>query len=454
MSPEDALGGRPRGARELEVMIQRHVDRTSQFGCFRRGEVLLKNGSTVTKKHFCVKCNKLVTKFARHLEQVHKEDDTVKIIAASPKGSIQHKRKIEQILKMEMFNTEGKNTKDSVIACRRSTRDIQYEVCGYCKGYYSKNALRKHILRDKLLDQEKRLNTTFSEIPLEHSVWNDFNNYLWAAPSIMEHVPLKDTNLGKINRDYWAKESIKENVGSSSNCGIEDNSPSSLLLDHNYATEEVVVLADEEIETGGGASSQLEDTADEAGLATNEVTQTAKVSSGSKRTILAEEVVVLADEEIETGGGASSQLEDTADEAGLATNEVTQTAKVSSGSKRTILARNKARTRRTSIQRQGLAYLQEYENTQNELKRKDQELLEEKLKIEEGKLELEKKRLELEERKLVLREFENTAFREEYFNNNSKSLEWEVGVDENTPPTSCDSGIRDVIITENLIYLI
>ncbi|KAF5279716.1 hypothetical protein FQR65_LT15277 [Abscondita terminalis] len=184
----------------------------------------------------------------------------------------------------------------------------------------------------------------------------------------------KDTNLGKINRDYWAKESIKENVGSSSNCGIEDNSPSSLLLDHNYATEEVVVLADEEIETGGGASSQLEDTADEAGLATNEVTQTAKVSSGSKRT---------------------------------------------------ILARNKARTRRTSIQRQGLAYLQEYENTQNELKRKDQELLEEKLKIEEGKLELEKKRLELEERKLVLREFEskkNLQMQEDRFNELNKII--------------------------------
>ncbi|KAF5299123.1 hypothetical protein FQR65_LT09481 [Abscondita terminalis] len=184
----------------------------------------------------------------------------------------------------------------------------------------------------------------------------------------------KDTNLGKINRDYWAKESIKENVGSSSNCGIEDNSPSSLLLDHNYATEEVVVLADEEIETGGGASSQLEDTADEAGLATNEVTQTAKVSSGSKRT---------------------------------------------------ILARNKARTRRTSIQRQGLAYLQEYENTQNELKRKDQELLGEKLKIEEGKLELEKKRLELEERKLVLREFEskkNLQMQEDRFNELNKII--------------------------------
>ncbi|KAF5276790.1 hypothetical protein FQR65_LT16184 [Abscondita terminalis] len=41
-----------------------------------------------------------------------------------------------------LFNSEYK---DSVIACRRSTRDIQYEVCGYCKGYYSKTALWKHI---------------------------------------------------------------------------------------------------------------------------------------------------------------------------------------------------------------------------------------------------------------------------------------------------------------------
>ncbi|KAF5271236.1 hypothetical protein FQR65_LT17677 [Abscondita terminalis] len=47
----------------------------------------------------------------------------------------------------------------------------------------------------------------------------------------------------------------------------------------------------------------------------------------------------------------------------------------------------------------------------------------------------------------------DAAFREEYFNNNSKSLEWEVGVDENMPPASCDSGIRDVIITENLLNI-
>ncbi|XP_077260680.1 uncharacterized protein LOC143896600 isoform X2 [Temnothorax americanus] len=103
------------------------------------------------KKYFCMYCKKLQTKFARHLETVHKNEKEVKKFILLPKGNLERKAIIDSIRKENNFiyNTSSQfNTGDLIVSRRPSKANkpaTDFTCCPKCKGYFTKNNVRHHF---------------------------------------------------------------------------------------------------------------------------------------------------------------------------------------------------------------------------------------------------------------------------------------------------------------------
>ncbi|XP_029674803.1 uncharacterized protein LOC115242555, partial [Formica exsecta] len=96
-------------------------------------------------------CKKLQTKFARHLEAVHKNEAEVKKFILLPKGNAERKAIIDTIRKESNFiyNTSSQFNTGELIVSRRPSKANKpasdFMCCPKCKGYYPKNNVRHHF---------------------------------------------------------------------------------------------------------------------------------------------------------------------------------------------------------------------------------------------------------------------------------------------------------------------
>lgn len=104
-----------------------------------------------SKKYFCHYCKTLQTKFARHLENKHKNEVDVRNFMCYPVNSVKRKKIIEKIRKYGNFlhNTDASLNTGTLIVARRPQEKYRkssknYTCCGYCGGYYAKSNLRSH----------------------------------------------------------------------------------------------------------------------------------------------------------------------------------------------------------------------------------------------------------------------------------------------------------------------
>ncbi|CAH1114874.1 unnamed protein product [Psylliodes chrysocephalus] len=113
---------------------------------------------TKSKKHFCKFCLKLQTKFARHMELKHLDEDEVKYIFSLPKKDTTRLKLISKI-RVEgdfMYNTQAEyNTANDLIVVRRPSSNKQrtgyhFKPCSDCGGMYSHLSLISHFRRCKL----------------------------------------------------------------------------------------------------------------------------------------------------------------------------------------------------------------------------------------------------------------------------------------------------------------
>lgn len=108
------------------------------------------------KKYFCPYCKKLQTKFARHLEMIHKtEADVLKFIHIK-KGTRERAKIIETIRNRGnlLHNTHSElNTGVFITARQRQAKYKRtaddYICCTNCKGFYSKHTIRFHYSKCK-----------------------------------------------------------------------------------------------------------------------------------------------------------------------------------------------------------------------------------------------------------------------------------------------------------------
>lgn len=105
-----------------------------------------------SKKHFCMFCQKLQTKFARHLQLVHKNEGAVKKFNCLPKNDKLRKQLIDEIRKKGdfMFNTDKQFNKAILIVPRQRQKNSKNQAadfvcCKFCCGFYPKNTLRSHV---------------------------------------------------------------------------------------------------------------------------------------------------------------------------------------------------------------------------------------------------------------------------------------------------------------------
>ncbi|EFN66984.1 hypothetical protein EAG_06098, partial [Camponotus floridanus] len=100
---------------------------------------------------FCVYCNTMQTKIARHLELKHRNEEKVKKFLSLPKKSRERREAINQIRKKGnfKFNTQADLNSGSMIVVRRPTKKEKqcgshFLPCSNCEGYYSISNLRHH----------------------------------------------------------------------------------------------------------------------------------------------------------------------------------------------------------------------------------------------------------------------------------------------------------------------
>lgn len=110
------------------------------------------NSCSGNKKYYCLYCKALRTKFARHLERIHRNEEDVKKFVDLPKRCLERKRIIEAIrLKGEfIFNTNEIVNNGKLHVVRRpnikfTKTAIEYGLCAKCFGFFSKNTLRNHV---------------------------------------------------------------------------------------------------------------------------------------------------------------------------------------------------------------------------------------------------------------------------------------------------------------------
>ncbi|XP_039302307.1 uncharacterized protein LOC105204461 isoform X3 [Solenopsis invicta] len=104
------------------------------------------------KRNFCYYCKKMLTKIARHFEQMHRDEEDVKKFMSLPKGN-QERQKIIKNLRRKgnhLFNLDPAYNNGELIVCRRPTESGKKTACDFicctgCKGFFSKSNIRQHF---------------------------------------------------------------------------------------------------------------------------------------------------------------------------------------------------------------------------------------------------------------------------------------------------------------------
>lgn len=104
------------------------------------------------KKHFCLYCHTLQSKFARHLTLKHKNEEDVKKFIHIPKGLPERKLIIDAIRKKGNFlhNTKAEYNTGILIPSRLRQEKFNniaedYICCTNCKAFFSKKTIRIHF---------------------------------------------------------------------------------------------------------------------------------------------------------------------------------------------------------------------------------------------------------------------------------------------------------------------
>ncbi|XP_075154734.1 uncharacterized protein LOC142228235 [Haematobia irritans] len=104
-----------------------------------------------TKKHFCLFCKTLQTKFARHIFLKHKNDNKVHLASKMPKKSVERIKIIDELRKKGdfLYNTRSEYNGGILITRRNQQKNFKnkaydYVCCKDCKGFYSKKSIRVH----------------------------------------------------------------------------------------------------------------------------------------------------------------------------------------------------------------------------------------------------------------------------------------------------------------------
>lgn len=105
-----------------------------------------------SKKHFCMFCNTLQTKFARHLQLKHKKENLVRTFTNLPKKDSRRLKIITNIRKQGdyLYNSQQEFNKGDLIVVRRpqnvkSRNASHFRPCGNCGGMYSALSLAVHF---------------------------------------------------------------------------------------------------------------------------------------------------------------------------------------------------------------------------------------------------------------------------------------------------------------------
>lgn len=120
-----------------------------------------------TKKYYCLYCKLPNSKIARHLENVHRNEEDVKKFAQLPKGCPERKKIIETIRREGefQFNTNRMLNDGKLHVVRRpnikfNKKGTEYGVCIKCHGFFSKSTLRNHTRKCVNLKHSKNRTIT------------------------------------------------------------------------------------------------------------------------------------------------------------------------------------------------------------------------------------------------------------------------------------------------------
>ncbi|XP_037051789.1 uncharacterized protein LOC119085479 [Bradysia coprophila] len=114
------------------------------------------------KKNCCPYCNKLQSKFARHIVDMHSDKPDVLELSKLSKGSKERKLRIDAIKKIgnSEHNSNPKLNKNLIIPSRRSNakynrKASDLDVCYECLGTYFKKSIAKHVCSRKVIKGDR-----------------------------------------------------------------------------------------------------------------------------------------------------------------------------------------------------------------------------------------------------------------------------------------------------------
>ncbi|KAK4887346.1 hypothetical protein RN001_003617 [Aquatica leii] len=123
----------------------------------------LRKGRVWDKKDRCLYCDKDVTNFSRHLIRRHADDESVKKIIETRKGSLERKSMIDLLRKQGNFMLYGENVIRPVQrptstqqSHKNSKLSESYILCKYCKGFYKRKSLARHAKKCHCNHEEKK----------------------------------------------------------------------------------------------------------------------------------------------------------------------------------------------------------------------------------------------------------------------------------------------------------
>lgn len=94
----------------------------------------------IRRKHRCLFCDVDVGNFSRHLERNHEDEIAVQELTALPTNSIKRKKLLDKLRREGDFCTSA--IVPVMVSGNKS--DVNYIVCKFCRGYYSRKCLRRH----------------------------------------------------------------------------------------------------------------------------------------------------------------------------------------------------------------------------------------------------------------------------------------------------------------------
>ena len=116
------------------------------------------------KRHSCFFCNKEYAKIARHLRQVHSNEEEVKTALSLPVNDKKRKNLFEKLGRMGNFNHNMRvleNKEGELKVVRRPTSETtsdpqNYLPCKYCHGFFMSNELCRHASKCPFIDEEEK----------------------------------------------------------------------------------------------------------------------------------------------------------------------------------------------------------------------------------------------------------------------------------------------------------